>query len=46
MNEAEVLIEFMDSQGFAVNARIAFDKFIKAIEKENGVTDEVRKIFK
>ena len=40
MNEANSLIESMNSWGFAVNARIAFNKFIKAIEKENGVTDE------
>ena len=45
MNEADSLIESMNSWGFAVNARIAFNKFIKAIEKENGVTDEVQKIF-
>ena len=45
MNEADSLMESMNSWGFAVNARIAFNKFIKAIEKENGVTDEVQKIF-
>ena len=28
-----------------MNEGIAFNKFIKAIEKENGVTDEVQKIF-
>ena len=40
MNETDSLIESMNSWGFALNARIAFNKFIKAIEKENGVTDE------
>ena len=45
MNEANSLIESMNSWGFAVNARIAFNKLSRLLKKKTGVTDEVQKIF-
>ena len=45
MSDEQDFIETMDAWGFSVNARIAFDKFIKDLNTEKGVTDEVQKIF-
>lgn len=45
MSNEQDFIETMDDWGFSINARIAFDKFIKALNTEKGVTDEVQKIF-
>ena len=45
MSKLKDLEEKMNCWGFSVNARIAFDKFVKAIEKEEGITFEIQKIF-
>ena len=45
MSNEQDFIEAMNAWGFSVNARIAFNRFIKAVETEKGMTDEVQKIF-
>lgn len=45
MSELNKLKDGINYVGFSVNARIAFNKFVKAIEKEEGITSEVQKIF-
>ena len=44
-NEQDFIETTMTAWGFSVNARIAFNRFIKAVETEKGMTDEVQKIF-
>lgn len=46
MNREQEMIENINNWGFSVNARIAYNKFIKAVETEKGMTDEIQKIFK
>lgn len=43
-NEQDIIETTMNDWGFSVNARIAFNNFIKAIETEEGMTDRVQKI--
>lgn len=45
MSELENFKEEINCWGFEINARIAFNNFIKAIEKEKGITEEIQKIF-
>lgn len=45
MSNEQDFIETMNAWGFSINARIAFNRFIKAVETEKGMTDEIQKIF-
>lgn len=45
MNEEQKAIEDIENWGLSVNARIAFANFIRALDTEKGVTDEIQKIF-
>ena len=45
MSELKDIEGKMNYWGFSINARIAFNKFVKSIEKEEGITAEMQKIF-
>lgn len=44
-SELEAAMGKLNCWSFSVNARIAFNKFVKAIEREEGITAEIEKIF-
>lgn len=45
MSQMQDYIEMMNNWGFSVNARINFNKFISAVETENGLITVIQKIY-